>query len=293
VLLALLIAGCALPGRDRPLLGGSPTILSPTPAGPPLSFGGEVRDVTDGKPPAAAAVRIDLSQVLPCKREGIVWSSWSADVDAATGRWGPVVVPRPNSNDVAFFVHADAPGYDDHATFVGPTEARGDVGNLTAPLNPTVTLNGTAPPGTVLAVAADPSPLVVLADPNGTFRFVGAPAVEAPFVAALSIPFATRVHAPQTLVLHATNGTGWALEARLRTAQGQPLAGDVAAWNGTQLASAARAGLDGAFTLPLAPRGQTLQIDARTSDGRYAGTLALEVQGPPGATQTVTMQPLC
>lgn len=292
--LVLPLAGCTLPGQG----GGTPTTTGPTattpvPEGPPLVFGGIVRDITTGAAMGNATVRIDLAQKQPCQREGIVWASWPTDVAAATGRFGPLQVPRPKSNDVAFFVHATAEGYNDKSLFIGAAEARGDIGNLTLNITPTVTLEGSAPPGTVIAVEDAPFPRIEVAQATGAFVFEEAPALEASFVAATDVPFTTRVHAPENVTVLAPNGTGWRFEGRLVSASGAPTAADIVAWNGPALWSAARAGENGIFVLPLAPQSAMLRIEARTSDGRLGSTLAQDVQGPPATRATLVMRARC
>ncbi|MFA5860993.1 MAG: hypothetical protein WDA16_04800 [Candidatus Thermoplasmatota archaeon] len=292
-MIAVLFAGCTLPWQgDGPATTTGPTSVTPVPEGPPLVFGGNVRDIIDGHVPEGATVRIDLAQKQPCQREGIVWAAWPADA-SASGRFGPLEVPRPKSNDVAFFVHATAPGYNDKSLFIGAAEARGDLGNLTLDVTPTVTLRGTAPPGTVIALEDSPFPRLTVADAGGVFVIGGAPALEASFVAGTDVPFTDRVRAPQNITVPKSNGTGWQLEGRLVTTSGAPMAADIVAWNGTTLWSAARASDSGVFVLPIAPQGVALRIEARTWDGHYGATLTQDVQGPPATRATLVMRALC
>jgi hypothetical protein len=286
---ALALGGCASP------LPGSkpPTILSPTPVGPPLTFGGRVLGLLDDQTVPDATVRIDLSQTLPCQREALGWQAWDADV-APNGTWGPVTIPRPNSNDVAFFLHANAPGYAERIVFIGAAQARGDIRNLTLALEPAVAVKGTAPAGTLLALAAPPFPRIQRADANGSFDFENAPATLTTLVAAFSPPLVENVQAPATLALAPQNGTAWTLEGRVVDESGTALPADVVAWNGTRLVGVARdAPPDGAFALPLPPHAADLRVDARTEDGHYGGTLALPLQGPPGTSVTITLRALC
>src|SRR5581483_12517296 len=61
-----------------------------------------------------------------------------------------------------------------NVTFIGPAEARGDLGNLTVVLHPSAAVEGTAPPGTVVALDAPGHPQLAAADANGTFRIAPA-----------------------------------------------------------------------------------------------------------------------
>jgi hypothetical protein len=90
-----------------------------------------------------------------------------------------------------------------------------------------------------------------------------------------------------------SSARGWLLEGTLKGPTGAPLAADVAAWNGTQLVSVARAGDNGIFALPLAPRPIALRIEAHTGDNHFGGALTLEIHGPPALRETLLMYALC
>ena len=289
LLVLLVLPGCV---RDEIPEGPSstPPPGTPEPAAPPLRFGGRVVDVLTREVPANVTVRIDLAQELPCGRPGIGWASWEAPVE--NGTWGPVEVPRPRSDEVAFFLRASAPGYTTNDTMIGPAQARGDIGNLTLQLHPDAAIQGRAPPGTLLALDAPPFPRVVVADANGSYAFPRARVVEAAFVAAVDTPFRARVAAPAEVDVAAA-GRGWTLEGSVRGPTGAPLAADIVAWNGAELWSVARSSETGAFTMPLAPEPAELRLHARTSDGRFGGVLRLEVNGPPALRETLPTQPLC
>ena len=290
VLVALALAGCGTPtDGDGGFFGSTPA--PPTPLGPPLRFGGTVVDAVTGEPLADATVRLDLSQALPCGRQGVGWSSWDAGGDE--GRFGPVEVARPRSDDVAFFLHARAPGYAPNATFIGPAQARTDIGNLTVRLHPDVSVNGTAPPGTLVALDAPVFPRVALASDNGTFAFPQARAVPALLVAGTDVPFRALVRPPAEVEVPRVETRGWTLEGTVKGPTGAPLAADVVAWNGTSLVGVARASESGAFTLALAPEPATLRIEARTSDNQFGGVLAYTVNGRPALRETVLAKALC
>lgn len=293
LLLALLAGGCAFPGGgdDGPVPTVTPTLPSPPPAGPPLVFGGVVVDARTGAPLADATVRLDLTFLRPCFRPGVGYASWTPAVHE-DGRFGPFEVPRPRSDDVAFFLHAEAPGRSPNLTFVGPEQARGDLGNLTIRLHEEAAVEGRAPPGTVLALQTDAFPRLTTAGADGSFRFANARVVPAQLVAATDAPQRAEVTAPANVSFEASQG-GWLLEGHARTPTGTPLAADVVAWNGTLLWSAARSGDNGVFAMPLPAQPVTLRLEARTEDGAHAGTLALDVQGPPAARQAVLLRPQC
>lgn len=289
-LVALLLAGCATPaGEDGLFRPGTPP--PPTPLGPALVFGGVVRDAVTNETIRDATVRIDLAQALPCGRQGIGWTSW--ETDRENGSFGPIEVPRPRSDEVAFFLHAKAPGYSANATFIGPQQARSDLGNLTVILHPNATLQGTAPPGTLLALDAPIFPRVAVAGADGNFSFPNARAVAAKLVAGTDVPYETLVTPPARVDVPDIEARGWTLEGRVKGPTGAPVAADIVAWNGSALASVARTSASGAFALPLAPEPQTLRIEARTSDNQYGGVLQIEVKGPPALRETVLVKPLC
>lgn len=289
-LVALLLAGCSTPAGEDGIL--RPTLPTPpSPVGPPLVFGGTVRDAASGDIVTAASVRIDLAQALPCGRQGVGWSSW--EPPQANGTFGPLEVPRPRSDDVAFFLHAKAQGYTANATFIGPQQARGDLRNLTVLLHPDASVAGSAPAGTLLALDAPGFPRVTVAAANGTFAFPAARVAPAKLVAGTDVPYETRVTPPARVDVPEVEARGWTLEGSVKGPSGAPVAADVVAWNGTELVSVARAGASGVFTLPLAPKPQTLRVEARTSDNHLGGVLQLDVQGPPALRETVLAKPLC
>lgn len=288
---ALVLSGCTrFPGEDQvgPTRDG---IEPPPPIGPPLRFGGVVRDALTGAPIPSAHVRVDLAQALPCGRQGIGWSSWEPPID--NGTWGPLEVPRPRSDDVAFFVHAYAEGYAENATFIGPTQARGEIGNLSVVMHPDAAVEGRAPPGTVVALDAPPFPRVTVAGEDGAFSFPRARAVDAAIVAATDVPYRTMTRAPAAVDVPPARARGWVLEGTVKGPTGAPLAASLVAWNGSQLWSAARASDTGAFAMPLPPEPVALRIEARTEDDHYGGVLALDVKGPPALRETVVARALC
>jgi len=292
ILVVLALAGCAGPGSDDPAPdGGNGVVTTPTTIGPPLVFGGVVRDATTGALLANATVRIDLAQHQPCERQGIGWASWEPAI--ANGTWGPFEVPRPRSDDVAFFVHAMAPGYTTNDKFIGAVAARGDIQHTTIVLHPDAEIVGTAPPGTLVALDTPRFPRVELASANGTFRFAKARVAEAAFVAATDDPFHSRVAAPANVTVPAAQARGWLLEGIVKGPTGAPLAADVVAWNGTALWSVARAGESGAFAMPLAAAPASLLLHARTADGHFGGVLSLEINGPPALRETILAKALC
>lgn len=286
----VMISGCATPaGEDGILRPGTPS--APTPIGPALVFGGVVRDALTNETIRDATVRIDLAQALPCGRQGIGWTSWEPPHD--NGSFGPLEVPRPRSDDVAFFLHAKAPGYSANATFIGPAQARGDLRNLTVILHPNATLEGTAPPGTLLALDAPIFPRVAVAGADGSFSFPNARVVAAKLVAGTDVPYETLVTPPARVDVPDVEARGWTLEGSVKGPTGAPIAADIVAWNGSALASVARTSASGAFALPLAPEPQTLRIEARTSDNQYGGVLQIEIKGPPALRETLLVKPLC
>lgn len=295
ILLVAPLAGCAMPWVDAEPTG--PTALPggttpPVPAGPPLAFGGLVLDARSGEPVAGADVRLDLGQVRPCRREGIVWNQWEAAA-GPDGRFGPITVPRPRSDDVAFFLYVGSPRHSPESRFVGPKEASGDLGNLTFTLHETATVQGLAPPGTVLAMEATPFPRLTAADAEGRWTFDEARATPTQLVAATDPPSLATVAGNATLAFPDGNATGWVLEGLLRRESGAPLAADIVAWNGTRLVGAARAAENGVFVLPLPPASMEVRIEARTLDGTLGGTKVLALQGPPATRETLLVRALC
>lgn len=296
LLLAALLTGClGLGGDEEPWY---PT-ARPTPASPvplePLFFGGVVVDALTGAPVQTATIRLDLSYTRPCRNQGLGWTSWEIRPDA-DGAWGPLEIPRPRSDEVAFFLHVLAPGYTENATFIGAAEARGDIRNITVVLHPEASVSGWASPGTIVALDDPGFPRFAAANESGAWRFDGARVVPASLVIAeLDAPLLAFVTAPaQDVGAHnATRARGWVLEGVLRNANGAPLPGDVAAWNGTRLWSAGRAGDNGVFVLPLQPEPVALRIEARTAGNTHAAVKILDVDGPPALREALVARPLC
>lgn len=269
----------------------------PTPASPPpqepLFFGGVVIDTLTGEPVADASVRIDLAQTRPCRNQGLGWSSWEPPV-AEDGSWGPFEIARPRSDEVAFFVHVFAPGYAENTTYVGFDEARGDLANLTFLMHRDAAIEGVAAPGTIVALDAPGFPRFTAANESGGWRFDQARVVPATLVIAdVDAPVRTEASAPGKVEANATTNRTWLLQGVLRTAAGAPLAADVAAWNGTKLWSAGRAGENGLFVLPLPPEPVTLRIEARTQGNAYGAVRVLEVNGAPAVREALIARSLC
>lgn len=290
-LVTLASAGCLWGDTDTQ--PPTPTTTTPTAPddGPPLVFGGRVRDALSGEPVADAQVRLDLAHVLPCRREGTIWTQYPVPIDEE-GVFGPVEVPRPRSDDFAFFLHTTSPGHTEDVVLIAPYDAPPDIGNITVALHPATRVEGTAPSGTVIALDAPRFPRLAVANATGAFAFDDALTGERAYAAATATPQHGTLTPPATLAFEETP-TGWRLEGVVKTTHGTGLAADVVAWNGTQLVSAARASETGVFLLPLEPAPASLRLDARTSDGRYAGSLALDLNGPPGTRQTILMRELC
>lgn len=291
LLVALLVAGCTGgPGDGGGLVTG-PTPTEPAHTGPPLRFGGRLVDAATGEALLNATVRLDLAQTQPCMRQGVGWRSW--DIPVSNGTFGPLEVPRPRSDDVAFFLHAYAEGHAENATFIGPAQARGDIGNLTVRLHPEASVSGRAPPGTLVALDAPPFPRVTLADANGTWAFPHARAAKAWLVAAVDVPLRALVRPPAEMDVAPSVARGWTLEGAVKSPTGAPLAADVVAWNGTALWSVARSSDAGSFTMPLPPEPSELRVEARTLDGHYGGVLVLDLKGPPALRETLLTRALC
>lgn len=290
VLVTLLLAGC-FAGDDAQPEGRATPPGPPEPIGPPLRFAGVVLEAVTRAPLANATARLDLAQSLPCGRQGVGWTSWEMDV--SDGRFGPLEVPRPRSDDVAFFLHVGAEGHSENATFIGPAQARGDIGNMTVLLHPDASVVGRAPPGTLVALDAPPFPRMEVADANGTFAFPHARAVDAALVAAVDVPVRTVVRAPAEVVVEASGMRGWVLEGSVKDEAGAPVAAELVAWNGSGMWSVARSSAAGAFSMPLAPEPVALRIEARTADGRLGGVLVLELAGPPALRETILVRPRC
>lgn len=293
IVVALSVAGCLYSERvpERP---PTPTTSgTPAPVGPPLTFGGLVVDALSGQGVPHATAHVNLALVRPCRQESLGYAAWDAEADA-DGRFGPLTVPRPNSDDFAFFLHVEADGYTTNVTFVGPDEARGDLGNMTVVLHPRANVTGLAPPGTLVALDAPGAPRLAVADARGRFAFEGARVVPAQWVASTDPPASGVVAAPAELAINApANGTSWTLQGNVRLPNGAASGADLVAWNGTQMVGVARAGDSGAFALLLPGVGAHLRIEARTADGRYAGALAYDLQGPPAQRVAVLLKALC
>lgn len=292
LLIAVLFSGCTLPGigTDEPPTTTTQPVISPTPQGPPLAFGGFVVDILTQAPIEGALARLDLAQIRPCRVESIVWNAWDANT-SREGRFDVQEVPRPRSNDVAFWVHVTADGYAEGVKFIGAAEAREDIGNITFELHPRANVTGHAPAGTLVAIADRDFPRVTISD--GKFAFADAHVTPSSFVAATSPPFASEATAPATIDVPEPSGKTWYLEGRLLSESGAPMAGDIVAWNGTQLESVGRSGDNGVFVLPLAAQASALRISARTADGRYGATSPYLLEGPPGVRLSMILRSLC
>jgi hypothetical protein len=299
IVLALAAPGCLLPWGDDAPPGGPITTVgpggggggTPEPEGPPLTWGGIVRDALTGDALANATVRLDLAQVRPCARQGLAWTSWTLPVDG-NGTFGPYETARPRSDEVAFFVHAEAPGYTETTLHVGALEARAGTHDLTLALHPRANVTGTAPPATVVALDALGFPRVAVADADGRFAFEGARVENVSLVVATDRPVTTRV-TPSAHVDVAADGAGWLLQGSVRLESGAGIAADVVAWNGTELASAARANDAGVFALPLRAEPASLRLEARAGGGQWGGVAHVEINGPPALTERVILRPLC
>ena len=294
VLLVLPLAGCTLPwDRDA---GDGPATLPTDDGAPPAAryvhVGGVVTDARDGTPIEGAVARLDVAQVRPCRREGIVWSATDT-VSLPDGRFGPMEVPVPRSNDVAFFLRVKAAGYSEDVTFLGPQEARGDTRNLTVVLHAEGAVNGTAPPGTVVALEWPGFPRLAAADAEGRFTFPNAHVTPMQLAADTSPPWRGNATAPAHLTIPEGNGTAWRLEGVARLESGAPVAADLVAWNGRALVGAARASESGVFLMPLDAAPQEVRIEARTPDGRHGGSKVVDVKGPPAQREVVLLRPLC
>jgi hypothetical protein len=298
VLVLVALSGCTLGGSGGPpLLGGTPT-ATPTPGidprFPALHFGGRVVDALSGASIDDAEVHLDLAAKVPCRREGLLWQQYAVPTTHFEGRFGPYAAQRPRTDDFAYFLHVAAPGYAENTTFIGPQEARGDLGNLTVVLHPAAAVEGRAPPGTVVALDAPGFPRLAAADENGTFRIADARVLPASFVADLDMPATDVVAAPANLSFPDANATGWRLQGTVRGPSGAALAADVVARNASgALVGAARSGDDGLFTMSVTPRPADLTLQAWTEDGRFFGALAASVNGPPATRFALVARTQC
>lgn len=288
LLAAPFLAGCAGDEGEAPLPSTESVATRPTL--PPVRFSGAVIDALAGASVGDASVRLDLAFTKPCQRPGIVYQGWGIPADA-NGRYGPFEVARPRSDDVAFFLHVSAPGYSPNLTYVGPTPET-EIFH-TVVLHPVASVSGTAPPGTLLALQDTRFPRVALADASGNFSFENARVVEADLVAGTESPTRLRVAAPTEVVIHASAERGWMLEGFTRGPTGAPVAADVVAWNGTSLASVARSGENGFFSLPLPREPASYLVEARTETGHHGGSKRVDVAGPPSMRETVVLRALC
>ena len=294
LLVAPALAGCwhageGDDGEDPPPATGT------APTQPPqgkLTFGGRVVDARTGEPVEDATVRLDLAQTNPCRRQGVLWNAYALPLREGA-RYGPFEIAIPRSDDVAFFLHVDAPGYSENVTFVGPAEASAGVRNVTVVLHPDAALEGRAPPGTLVALDAPGFPRLALAGADGAFRIEGARVVEAAWVANTEPPLAGRVTPPATLDLAPRGGPAWRLEGVAKDASGAPVAVDVVAWNGSVPVSVARSNAAGLFALPLDARPQDVMLEARTPDGALGGSHRVVLDGPPALRQDVVLQRRC
>jgi hypothetical protein len=297
LLVALALGGCTGGGGGGPFVGGPGSITPPPtddPRFPPLHFGGVVVDALGGSPVRDAEVHLDLAAQVPCRQEGIVWQQAAINVTSFLGSFGPYEAQRPRTDDFAYFLHVNAPGYAENVTFIGPAEARGDLGNLTVVLHPDAAVEGAAPPGTVVALDAPGFPRLAAADANGAFAIPHARVLPASFVADVDMPVVARVAAPANLTIRAANATGWRVQGTVHASSGAALPADVVARdaNGT-LVGAARAADDGLFTMSLAPAPADLTLQAWTEDGHFAGSLAVSLDGPPATRFALVARPQC
>lgn len=298
LLLALMLsapalAGCTLPwqGEDEPWYPQRPTVDNEP--GPPLTWSGTVTDAATGEPVPDAAVTLHLAQHRPCQRQGIGWTSWDVRTDA-NGTFGPFDTATPKSRDVAFFLRVDKDGYSPRERFFGPKEASAGTTRIDIDLHPEATVEGRAPPGTVIALDAPGYPRLTSADAEGRWAFPDARIEPRSLVIATEPPHHERVDAPALVEPEPkTNASAWYLQGNTRLESGAALVADIVAWNGTTLWSAARSNDRGQFTLPL-PAGPTeLRLEARTAHGEHGGTITLKLNGPPALRETILMRPLC
>lgn len=295
VAIAVVLSGCVMPWvKDAPPVATTNGGTTPPTGsdGAPFVFGGVVVDALTLDPMPEVEVRVDLAYVRPCRQEGLLWTAWPDTTDAE-GRFGPIQVSRPRSDDVAFFVRAIHEGYTEASMFVGPQEARGDIGNLTLTLHPDVALEGTAPPGTVLAFDAPGFPRLTVANATGNWSFPGAGVTPSQLVAGTRPPARFIVRAPETVDVLYGDGASWRLEGTVKDERGAPRPADVVAWNGTLLVGVARAGPTGDLVLDLPPEPAALRIVARTEDGRFEASRVLEVGGPPAVREAFILRALC
>lgn len=290
-LLAALVASGCLFTEDPPEQAPATPPTAPTREWPPLVFGGTVVDAITGAP-AVARVQLSLAQTLPCGRPGIVWSQWHIPQDA-NGTYGPYEVPRPRSDDVAFFLDVRGEGYGDNVTFIGPAQARAGIGNMTVVLHPRASIEGSAPPGTLVALGHPGFPRIAVANETGRFAFADARAFPSPLVAAVDVPVRADVAAPAELDVEAAPERGWRLEGSVKGPTGAGIAADVVAYAEGALWSVARSSDTGAFAMPLPREPVDLRLEARTPDGRLGGAKALEVNGPPALRESILMRALC
>lgn len=294
MLLSASLAGCwHAPDPVEPPTPTTSTPVTPTDgAQPRLTFGGVVLDARTLEPIPAAQVRLDLAQTQPCRRPGIIWNAYPLEVNES-GRFGPLTLPTPRSDDVAFFLQAEAAGYSRNVTFIGPDEARRGTRDLTVVLHPEASFTGSAPPGTVIALDAPFWPRLAVADAEGKFAFPNARAVPTAFVVATEPPLANVTEPPSLVQTAGGDGATWRLEGVVKAPNGANVAADVVAREDGRLVSAARSGTNGVFVLPLEGRRQDLTVEARTPEGALGGALRVLVEGPPALRQSVLLRALC
>lgn len=297
-LLALILlaplSGCALEDpAPAPPLATSWVTGTPPPAGEPVrvTFGGQVLDALSGEAVDDAQVVLVLASEAPCQRESIAWNDYLLPLDAE-GRFGPFQVDAPNSPDYRFWVHVDAAGYTSEALYVGPRQAP-LAGNMSIVLHPRVAVEGSAPAGTIVALAAPKFPRFEVANATGAFRFDDARVTQTQLVAATPNPERFDLTPPTNDIVVISNGTGWAMQGVVKREDGRPIGAKVVAWAGTTLWSAAVTDEVGRFLLPLPPTQAALTIEARTGDDQFGGTLAREVNGPPSTVETVIVRARC
>lgn len=293
VALAALLAGCTLPDGDDGNGTTTPTATQEPPA-ITVTFAGRVVDALSGEPVDDAVVLVDLADTRPCQQESVIWNQWEVPVDA-DGAFGPFQQPAPNSPTYRFFLHVESPGYTKESMYVGPEQVAA-VANATIVLHPRVAVNGTAPPGTVLAMTTDGFPRFTVTGADGAWRLDDARTDEVQLVAATRPPRVTTLTPPASwnaTAQNATTPTGWQLQGVVQREDGRPHEARVVAWNGTRLWAAALTDEVGRFLLELPATPAELRIEARDRDDAWGGVLARDVNGPPASVETVLVRPLC
>lgn len=294
IALCVLLSGCTLLGNEElppPPSTPTATATGATPAPEDtIAFSGIVRDAATREPLPAAIATLQLAQSQPCLRPGIGWRSWDMPV-AANGTFGPIEVPRPRSDDVAFFVHVRADGYSDNLTPIGPTSRRALAFDVA--LHPVANVTGTAAPGTLVALDHPGFPRIALAGADGRFAFEGVRSVPAGLVAGTDEPWSIVVEPNATLAVPTPAQRGWTLEGSVKGPTGAGLASDLVAFNGTRLVGVARSSATGAFEIHLPREIGRIDLVARTSDGHYGASKVVDIAGPPALTETLLAKARC